>query len=674
MRSNRAWIKFNDQETATVTTPPTTNASTQNIHTISRGRLNLLRAGWLLTAVIYLAFYILSIPPMVSSLLRDATALYADGLPRLGMTPDSITSLFISLNLILPITCTLVSLLIFWQRSHDWVALIISMGLLTFPIHVGRAAIGFAQFYPDLWWIPSALRIYSGVFILGFLALFPNGRFVPNRLAQLYLGFGTLFILPIVHDIRHYASGQPSTLPAVLNAVYVLIGVGMQAWRYRYRATRTERQQTKWVIYAFFVAASTLTPFTILDAFVPALLHDYPTTHLIYRITANTLLLFIPTNIIPISMAIAITRSRLWDIDLIINRSLVVALTTLTLAGVFVGFVVGVRTLTGDWLDGVPFVGGVLLAGVLFDPARRRIQNLLDRRLYRWRFDLFQLAKAERANHRAAFGVWTGQKLGGYQIEALIGRGAMGEVYRASKDGQTVALKTVLATASTEHTQRFQREAEAMAGLNHPNIVRFYAAGDAPQPFIAMEWVDGISLDTLMQQRGALPLNDTLLILSGTAAALDHAHAQGIIHRDLKPANILLRASRDGSTPVPMLVDFGVAKFSGGDTLTGSGAIGTILYMAPEQIQSSKAVTPRADLYALGVILYEMLSGQPPFGGNPAYVLFAHLQQPPPDIRKHNPTLPPAVSAVIARAMAKDAEQRWGSAAEMLNALRAASA
>jgi serine/threonine-protein kinase len=181
-----------------------------------------------------------------------------------------------------------------------------------------------------------------------------------------------------------------------------------------------------------------------------------------------------------------------------------------------------------------------------------------------------------------------------------------------------------------------------------------------------MEWVDGLDLASFLGQRGTLSLAAALPVLRGIADALDHAHSRGVIHRDLKPANILLRATAETGDIVPMLVDFGLAKVSDGLSLTGTGAIGTIAYMAPEQIESAKAVTPKTDLYALGIIAYEMLSGQPPFTGGVGQLLFAHLQQPPTDIRTHAPHLPAEVNDVLQRALAKSPAQRWDTASDFV--------
>jgi serine/threonine-protein kinase len=183
-----------------------------------------------------------------------------------------------------------------------------------------------------------------------------------------------------------------------------------------------------------------------------------------------------------------------------------------------------------------------------------------------------------------------------------------------------------------------------------------------------MEYVDGENLESVIKRRGRIPLNEIRPLVDEFAAALDYAHQAGFVHRDIKPSNIMLRRDETGFKPV--LMDFGLAKMKDMRTnITGSGAIGTIDYMAPEQIEMSQAVDYRADIYALGVVLYEMLTGEKPFSGNPAQVLFAHLQQPPPDPRKIVDDLPESVVYTVGRALSKDPLNRFKSAGDFARAL-----
>ncbi|MCX9079943.1 MAG: serine/threonine-protein kinase, partial [Candidatus Methanoperedens sp.] len=171
-------------------------------------------------------------------------------------------------------------------------------------------------------------------------------------------------------------------------------------------------------------------------------------------------------------------------------------------------------------------------------------------------------------------------------------------------------------------------------------------------------------------EHNTLPADQACTLIRELAAALDYAHAQGLVHRDIKPSNIMLRLKPDSETHEAVLMDFGIAKIQDARTrYTGSGAIGTVDYMAPEQIMAAKEVDHRADIYALGVVLYEMLTGQRPFQGSAGQVLFAHLQQPPPDIRSINPDLPRSIAHAVTRVLSKDPNDRYDSAGAFAEAL-----
>ena len=250
-----------------------------------------------------------------------------------------------------------------------------------------------------------------------------------------------------------------------------------------------------------------------------------------------------------------------------------------------------------------------------------------------------------------------------YRLDHAIGRGGMGTVYQAHDLllDRDVAVK-VLSARAVESRARLQREARAVAKLNHPNIVSVYDAGEsAGLPFIVMELVPGDSLHAHPPQT----LDETLAIARQICAALDHAHAQGIVHRDLKPENVLL--TKDG---IAKLMDFGLARSSGGSHITQEGAIvGTVLYLAPEQARG-QTVDGRSDLYSLGVMLYEFATGQLPFkGDDPIAIISQHLNAPvvPPSSLRSD--IPPSFEAIIMKLLAKDPNDRFGSAHEVEEAL-----
>jgi serine/threonine-protein kinase len=272
-----------------------------------------------------------------------------------------------------------------------------------------------------------------------------------------------------------------------------------------------------------------------------------------------------------------------------------------------------------------------------------------------------------------------GTVLGGFRIEALVGRGGMGVVYLAEqlKFGRRVALKVLppeLAEAPG-YRQRFEQEWRTAAALEHPNIVPIYDAGEAEGVlYIAMRYVEGVDLTALIAGGGRLEADRALVILDQVGAALDAAHAHGLVHRDVKPGNILIARRLGLGAEHVYLTDFGVAKGTragGGLTKTGF-FVGSIDYASPEQIEG-RPVDGRADVYSLGCVLYQCLTGSLPFEkDSDVSLLYAHLMEPVPPPSERRPDLPPELDAVIRKALAKAREDRYESCRELIAAARAA--
>jgi hypothetical protein len=265
------------------------------------------------------------------------------------------------------------------------------------------------------------------------------------------------------------------------------------------------------------------------------------------------------------------------------------------------------------------------------------------------------------------------ENFGRYTIKTEIGRGGMATVILAydPRFERDVAIK-VLPREFLHDTQfrtRFEREAKTIALLEHPAIVPVYDFGEEEgQPFIVMRFMSGGSLADHLK-KGAIPLHEVIQIFSRLAPALDAAHARGITHRDLKPGNILF--DQYGNA---FLSDFGIARLAQASsvTLTGGNILGTPAYMSPEQVQGDREIDGRSDVYAMGVILYQLLSGNAPYQSTtPARVMMMHILEPVPNIINANPDLPAGIQAVIERAMAKEPEERFQSMSEMANALAA---
>jgi tRNA A-37 threonylcarbamoyl transferase component Bud32 len=257
-----------------------------------------------------------------------------------------------------------------------------------------------------------------------------------------------------------------------------------------------------------------------------------------------------------------------------------------------------------------------------------------------------------------------GTRLNQYELTEIVRRGSMSTVYKAYQASldRFVAVKVLHSNRDPQFAARFKREARAIATLQHHNILPIYDYGeDDGWLFLVMQYVEnGTTLADLLSS--PMPESTALRLTSQVLDALAYAHARGIIHRDIKPANILMP-----SPTWPMLADFGIAKLMNDNqhlTMTGS-IIGTAVYMAPEQA-TGQPIDARTDLYAAGVVLYQLLTGRPPFDGDtPMAVLTKHVYEPPPPPRRINPDLPLEAEAVLLRALAKDPAQRYQSAAEM---------
>lgn len=269
-----------------------------------------------------------------------------------------------------------------------------------------------------------------------------------------------------------------------------------------------------------------------------------------------------------------------------------------------------------------------------------------------------------------------GELLGGFRLDREIGRGGMGVVYLAEqlKLGRRVALKVMASELSADagYKARFEREARLAAALDHPHVVPLFEAGEAEGLlYLAMRYVDGTDLAALLAMGGPVEPRRAALIARQIGAALDAAHTRGLIHRDVKPANVLV-AEPDGELHA-YLTDFGIAKDSAASTqLTHTGEwVGTLDYLAPEVLDRGR-VDARADIYSLGCVLFQTLSGRVPYQGSSIQKMWGHANEPPPSVGELNPHVPRALDDVVARAMAKRPEDRFPSAGDLGRAAQAA--
>lgn len=270
-----------------------------------------------------------------------------------------------------------------------------------------------------------------------------------------------------------------------------------------------------------------------------------------------------------------------------------------------------------------------------------------------------------------------GSVFGGYRIEGLAGEGGMGRVYRATQMAlkRQVALKLIVPELADDVSfrVRFERESELTASIEHPNVIPVYEAGEAEgRLFIAMRWVEGTDLRSVISSQERLDPTRVVAIVEQVAAALDAAHRGGLVHRDVKPANVMLTTTH-GQEHV-YLTDFGLTKkAASGTALTGTGQfVGTPDYMPPEQIKGER-VDARTDVYALGCVLFHALTGRVPYDRDSEVAkMYAHLKDPPPSAVEAVPGTPAGLDAVIGRALAKEPDRRYPSAGDLARASRAA--
>jgi predicted Ser/Thr protein kinase len=500
------------------------------------------------------------------------------------------------------------------------------------------------------------------------LALFPSGRPVPRW--SLYLV--PLAVVPYVLQARlmFVERGYSIVLAGAPLPVFLLF-MGFQRHRYVRRATLREQHQIKWLCYAgaVFVAIQVVAIAGVLPLLADPTRAAFPVLKLLYSLlVAGSYLVGLAC------LLLSAARYRVWDIDRLINRSVVYTLVTGVLAAAFVVAFFAVR----QGLEVVDAPRGLAAglafaaAALLFPLTRRRMARWIDRRFYGIGLDYEAIAtKAVRAAALPTLGT----EIGPFDGLVLLGRGGMGAVYRAhhADFGVPVALKVMSPALAGDAgaEARFQREARVLEGLRHPHVVPFLASGhERGLAFIAMQYVDGEDLGSLVRRRGRLPLAEVATIISGIAEALDLAHERGVVHRDIKPANVFLE---HGDPEHALVMDFGVARLAGDPPLAGDDSlVGSLPYTSPEQIQHADRVDGRADIYSLGATAFELLCGRPPFRESTAlgYVM-AHLRQIPPDARELEPSLPAHIAAALSRALAKLPDLRFATAGELAAALRA---
>ncbi|MFQ3647080.1 MAG: serine/threonine-protein kinase [Anaerolinea sp.] len=602
---------------------------------------------------------------------------YAPLLLHLDLTLEAVALWLVGWEVAVVIVCSVIALVIVARRADEPMAYLISLTLFMIGVSLSYAI---AQLDP---WLGAVVITIGFCFLIIPSNVFPDGRHVPRWTRFTTLASIPFFLvtLPLQVVALDLSAGVPvmevyglATVGMMSLAALVLIG---QVQRYRQHASPLQRQQTKFALMGITVGMA-LEVAAWSSAALPETAHPFTApdrsvyTHLsLWTMFVAVGLHMLARMSIALGLGMAILRARLWNIDLVVNRSLVYSGASALVALAFLLVAYGLQRLLGNQHPELVMLLAVGLALGLFNPARQAVRHWVDRRLFGLRFSLDQLEQTAPQLPAQRRGAMSGAQLGAYRLLDLVGSGGMAEVYRAEREGSLYAVKVLTRydELPTELFERFTREAELTSRLRHPNIVTVHTYGEQRHCFyMVMELIEGMNLYSFLKKHSPLPLETVTLLVERLADALDYVHSCGLVHRDLKPSNLMVNLDLPWRIK---LMDFGIAKSTAATRITHTGAIGTIEYMAPEQIREAPQIDHRADVYALAVITYEMLTGTRPFTGSPAHVMFAHLQQPPPPLRLALPSAPQVVEDALLRGMAKEASDRFPSAGAFAQALGA---
>jgi predicted Ser/Thr protein kinase len=662
-----------------------TSSTTTNLR-LNGISLPVARSVFVSLALAALIFFGMGVPLYYTSLILSLDAGTLAALRGLGMSSAFYASYQTALVVLLAIGFTAAGVIIFWFKSNEWLAMLVAFTL----IGQGANAFGPLQRMAALPSYEIPVRFVIAMVLMGLplsCYLFPDGKI--QKRWMLYIA-GLWFIWLIISVFWHgfpinvFNRGGNATLVYLLSLLTVLsTGIYAQIYRYRNADSPVKREQLKWIVFG--VAIGILAGIgTNLFMALFELTKPSAEAYLLADLATQTLSVLAQFTV-PAAVVFSILKYRLYDIELVINRSLIYGLLAIFLAAVFSGVLLILQAVfhavTGsDNPPATAIAAATLAVFSLFNPTLRASQNFVNKKIFKIDFDFTKVkqrdAKLEKAallpaNAHSSIGEYTGLE--------LIARGGMGEIYKANHPTlhRTLAVKLLSPhfKDDPDFNKRFAREAKMMAQLKHPNIVNIYDYGEQDGlPFIVMDYLTGETLSQILKTRTRLSLAESLPLLQDLASALDYAHAQGIVHRDIKASNVIVEPLATLSSNRPhraILMDFGIAHFVNEHTkLTMTGdMLGTAEYISPEQIQGITDLDGRADQYSLGVLAYMMITGKRPFERSNTWAMIkSHLEEPPPDAREIV-SISEAAALAIMTAMAKKSEERFTSVGEFIKAL-----
>ena len=646
-------------------------------------RLPLLRAVFVILALATAVFFSLGVPLYFQNYIENIDPEILSALHGLGLSATFYAGYQTVLVVLLAIAFSTAGVIIAVNKSDDWLALLVAFTL----IGQGANAFGPLQRMAANPSFEIPVRFVIAMVLMGLplsCYLFPDGKLQKRwMLYVVSIWFLWLMVSVFWHDfpINIFERGGNKTLRYLLSLLAVLsTGIYAQIYRYRHTDNPIKREQLKWIVFGIAVGILTGIGVNLFMTFFE-LMNPSAGTYLLVDMVTQTLSVVAQFSV-PVAVVFSILKYRLYDIELVINRSLIYGSLTIILAAVFGAILFGLQAAYRAVTDQtnpptIAVVVATIAVSSIFQPTRKVLRRFVNHRIYGMDVDFDEIKrredKLEQIAHLPSHGVTS---VGGYKSMELIARGGMGEVYKARHPNlnRTVAIKVLSAYFKDDpgFNRRFAREAKTMAQLRHPNIITIHDFGDQEGlPFIVMEYLTGDTVSQILARQERLSLEEALPLLQDLASALDYAHQQGVIHRDIKPSNVIIEPITTltaGRTQRAILMDFGIARFVSENTvLTGSGdVLGTADYISPEQVHGITELDSRTDQYSFAVMTYQILTGKKPFERNNTWAMIrSHLEEPPPDPRIHV-TMHEHVAEAILKALSKKPDERFPSVGEFV--------